>query len=130
MVVVLQYLTDVFMLNGNHYYGLLKVQSHYHHFNPTTSMTLLNHRIQIKLCMIRPSQQLKHNILYNTLPNLKIEQFWIPFMGYHTTAIVALNLKRKFIGIELDETYYLNAVQRIESTIKTLSTVSGNWMIN
>lgn len=37
------------------------------------------------------------------------------FMGSGTTGIAALNLERKFIGIELDKTYFELAKERIES---------------
>ena len=37
-----------------------------------------------------------------------------PFMGSGTTGVACVNLKRKFIGIELDETYYKMAKKRIE----------------
>lgn len=39
-----------------------------------------------------------------------------PFMGSGTTGIACKNLNRNFIGIELDETYYQIAKQRIENT--------------
>ena len=38
-----------------------------------------------------------------------------PFMGSGTTGIACRNLNRKFIGIELDETYFNLAKERIES---------------
>ena len=36
-----------------------------------------------------------------------------PFMGYGTFGIAALQLKRKFIGIEIDKEHYSNAAQRL-----------------
>ena len=39
-----------------------------------------------------------------------------PFMGSGTTGVACKNLNRNFIGIELDETYYNIAKQRIENT--------------
>lgn len=38
-----------------------------------------------------------------------------PFMGSGTTGIVCKNLKRKFIGVELDDKYFDIAKQRIEN---------------
>ena len=52
-------------------------------------------------------------------------------MSNGTTALAALKLKRKFIGIELDEIHYSNAVQRIENTMKILTSKSDwNCMTN
>ena len=39
-----------------------------------------------------------------------------PFMGVGTTGVVCKNLNRNFIGIELDETYFNIAKQRINNT--------------
>lgn len=39
-----------------------------------------------------------------------------PFMGSGTTGVACKNLNRNFIGIELDETYFSIAKQRIENT--------------
>ena len=41
-----------------------------------------------------------------------------PFMGSGTTGVACKNTNRKFIGIELDDTYFNVAKQRIENTIK------------
>ena len=38
-----------------------------------------------------------------------------PFMGSGTTGIACRNLKRNFIGIELNEDYFNTAKKRIES---------------
>lgn len=40
------------------------------------------------------------------------------FMGVGSTGIAALNLNRRFIGIELDKTYYDASVKRIEDKYK------------
>ena len=37
-----------------------------------------------------------------------------PFMGSGTTGVACINLKRKFIGIEIDETYFEIAQKRIK----------------
>lgn len=39
-----------------------------------------------------------------------------PFMGSGSTGVAALNLKRKFIGFELDEKYFKIAKNRLEET--------------
>ena len=40
-----------------------------------------------------------------------------PFMGSGTTGVACKNLNRNFIGIELDETYFNIAKERIENTV-------------
>ena len=40
-----------------------------------------------------------------------------PFMGSGTTGVACVNTNRKFIGIELDETYFNIAKERIENTV-------------
>ncbi|MBR2641244.1 site-specific DNA-methyltransferase [Candidatus Saccharibacteria bacterium] len=37
-----------------------------------------------------------------------------PFMGSGTTGVAAINLSRDFIGIEIDESYYKTALNRLE----------------
>lgn len=41
-----------------------------------------------------------------------------PFMGVGSTGVAALELGRRFIGIELEDDYFQAAKQRIESTLK------------
>ena len=41
-------------------------------------------------------------------------------MGSFTTAIACLNIKRNFIGIELDENYFKIGSKRVEEHLKTL----------
>ena len=43
-----------------------------------------------------------------------------PFMGSGSTGIAALNLNRKFIGVELDENYFNIAKKRIENKINDM----------
>ncbi len=43
-----------------------------------------------------------------------------PFMGSGTTAVAAKNLKRKFIGFEINETYYRVAQARLENETRQL----------
>lgn len=40
-----------------------------------------------------------------------------PFMGVGSTGVAALELNRKFIGVEIDEAYFSAAKKRIESTL-------------
>lgn len=40
-----------------------------------------------------------------------------PFMGVGSTGVAALELDRRFIGVELDETFFAAAKKRIESTL-------------
>ena len=40
-----------------------------------------------------------------------------PFMGSGTTGVAAVNLGRRFVGIELDEGYFATAVDRIREAI-------------
>ena len=40
-----------------------------------------------------------------------------PFMGVGSTGVAALNLKRKFIGIEIDQEYYDASVRRINDGV-------------
>lgn len=40
-----------------------------------------------------------------------------PFMGVGSTGVAALDLDRRFIGVELDESYFMAAKKRIESTL-------------
>lgn len=41
-----------------------------------------------------------------------------PFMGSGTTAVACEALNRKWIGIEMDERYFTESIQRIESFVK------------
>ena len=43
-----------------------------------------------------------------------------PFMGSGSTGVAALNLGRKFIGIELDDKYFDIAKSRLEETKRGL----------
>lgn len=40
-----------------------------------------------------------------------------PFMGVGSTGVAAMELDRRFIGVELDESYFLAAKKRIENTL-------------
>lgn len=40
-----------------------------------------------------------------------------PFMGVGSTGVAALELERRFIGVELDESYFIAAKKRIENTL-------------
>ena len=41
-----------------------------------------------------------------------------PFMGSGSTAIAAIKQKKKFVGIELNRTYFDIACERIEAKLK------------
>lgn len=45
-----------------------------------------------------------------------------PFMGVGSTGVAALELKRRFIGVEIDMRYCLAGRERIDNTLATLST--------
>ncbi len=49
-----------------------------------------------------------------------------PFMGVGSTGVAALTLNRRFIGVEIDKTYYEAAKQRIEDTLSTGAQLSHN----
>ena len=40
-----------------------------------------------------------------------------PFMGSGTTGVACMNLNRRFMGIELDESYFNIAKNRIEEAV-------------
>ena len=44
-----------------------------------------------------------------------------PFMGVGSTGVAALNLGRKFIGVEINEQYFMAAKQRISNVVGQLS---------
>lgn len=44
-----------------------------------------------------------------------------PFMGTGSTGIACVNIRRKFIGIELDKKYFDIAVKRIEEAKTAVS---------
>lgn len=53
-------------------------------------------------------------IVVNILNNIQGDVVLDPFMGSGTTGIACKNLNRNFIGMELDETYFNIAKERIE----------------
>lgn len=58
------------------------------------------------------------------LASLEDETILDPFMGSGTTGVAALQLGRKFIGIELDKTYFDIAVKRIREAYRATSAPS------
>lgn len=46
-----------------------------------------------------------------------------PFMGVGSTGVAAVELNRRFIGIELDESYFDIAKSRIGNTYKVLKQI-------
>lgn len=53
-----------------------------------------------------------------------------PFMGVGSTGVAALELERKFIGIELEENYFLAAKQRIENALNSNHYMSNSKTYN
>lgn len=70
-----------------------------------------NKRKDIGHIAIMPEKRVD-NIIIST----DYQTFLDPFMGSGTTGVVCKNLSRNFIGIELDETYFNIAKNRIENT--------------
>jgi site-specific DNA-methyltransferase (adenine-specific) len=60
----------------------------------------------------KPTELFEHLILNSSQEN---EIVLDPFLGCGTTAISSLNTKRKYIGFELDNTYYNLASERINN---------------
>ena len=82
--------------------------------------TLYNHKIRIKLYMTGPKVQaeaeycIKHLTLENHCTVLD------PFMGSGTTGIAALNLGRKFVGIEINPELLKLPEANIEKSISII----------
>ena len=64
----------------------------------------------------KPVQLLEHLIKTYTFENDIVLDF---AMGSGSTGVAALNLHRKFIGIELEEKYFNIAKNRIENALNT-----------
>lgn len=62
---------------------------------------------------IKPLEIIKNFIINSSVEN---ETVFDPFMGSGTTGVACKELNRNFIGIELDNTYFENAVTRINNT--------------
>ena len=65
----------------------------------------------------KPLRVLRHLVKIASNPG---DVVFDPFMGVGSTGVAALELERKFIGYELDETYFQAAQQRIEDYSNTL----------
>lgn len=63
----------------------------------------------------KPVRVLKHIIRIATNQG---DVVFDPFMGVGSTGVAALNLRRKFIGFELDKSYYNAAVARLEAMLQ------------
>ena len=61
----------------------------------------------------KPVQLMEHLIKTYTKENETVLDFC---MGSGTTGVACLNTNRKFIGIELDEKYFITATKRIKDT--------------
>jgi len=66
----------------------------------------------------KPLKILKHIIKIASNPN---DVIFDPFMGVGSTGVAALELNRKFIGIEIDKTYFDAANKRMASIPSSLS---------
>lgn len=62
----------------------------------------------------KPVELIKRILIASSKPD---ELVLDPFMGSGTTGVAALQLKRKFIGIELDKTYIEIAIKRIKKEL-------------
>lgn len=63
-----------------------------------------------------PVKLIERIILLSTKENDLIVD---PFMGCGTTAIAAINTNRRYIGFEIDETYYNESISRVNEIKKT-----------
>jgi len=70
----------------------------------------------------KPISILKHIIKISTNANDIVLD---PFMGSGSTGVASLQLKRKFIGIELNEDFYNISNERLKNTLPELEKI--NW---
>ena len=61
------------------------------------------------------SQAEMHNFIQ--IASNKDDIIFDPFMGVGSTGVAALELERRFIGVELNESYFIAAKKRIEATL-------------
>ncbi|MDW8297658.1 MAG: site-specific DNA-methyltransferase, partial [Raineya sp.] len=66
----------------------------------------------------KPVKVLKKIIEIASNPNQVV---FDPFMGVGSTGVAALQMNRKFIGFELEKTYFEAAKKRIENAILQVS---------
>jgi len=87
---------------------------------PTDVWTMNNHTGSKEYVCWHPTQKpialLQRCILAHTCTDDVVLD---PFSGSGSTAIAALTLNRKFIGSELDSTYYKKSLERISETLTT-----------
>lgn len=67
----------------------------------------------------KPLKVLSHLVRLATKPG---DVIFDPFMGVGSTGVAALQLRRRFTGIEIDPQYFKTANKRIEEAIPTLFT--------
>lgn len=56
-----------------------------------------------------------------TISSNKDDIVFDPFMGVGSTGVAALELDRRFIGVELEKEYYDAAKERIDSTVSSIN---------
>lgn len=81
----------------------------------TASMVSDTKRIERQHPCPRPIDQVTQIV-----ENFSVGKVLDPFMGSGTTGVVCKNLNRDFIGIEIDETYFKMAEERIKNTPEKL----------
>jgi len=86
--------------------------------NPTNILEMGFERDEIKIHEAqKPVKLIEYLIKLTTCENHIVID---PFMGSGTTAVAATHLNRRFIGFEINEYFYQNAINRLEEKTKQL----------